>query len=231
MRSTGTSRGPARRSHTRWGSSRSASFAGRPRRRCGRGSTFASSMMSCSGMKRSRSTCWRTSRCSGSRNSGEPERRKIPEPRGKEARTNERRTESGGLGGPIALYLLKSTYGDADGYYSDALIENAVDAYGTVGFDGVWDAFTGYADDLQAEVDAKQAEADAHLAAASDAGRRASGFILSTVLMAVAVSISPVALASPLRALRLWDLAIITALYAIGGLNLAWTFPTYAADS
>ena len=126
----------------------------------------------------------------------------------------------------IALYLLQSTYGYADGYYSDALVENAVDAYGTVGFDGVWDAFTGYADELQAEVDARQLEADAHLAAASDAGRRASGFILSTVLMAVAVSISPVALASPLRALRLWDLAIITALYAIGGLNLAWTFAT-----
>jgi len=44
--------------------------------------------------------------------------------------------------------------------------------------------------------------------------------------MAVAVSISPVALASPLRALRLWDLAIITALYAIGGVNLAWTLAT-----
>jgi len=123
----------------------------------------------------------------------------------------------------IALYLLQSTYGYADGYYSDTLVQNAVDAYDTTGFADVWDAFVTYTDDLQVEVDAQQAEADLRLATASDAGRRAERFTLSAVLMAVAVAVSTVALSTESRRLRYADLGLVFALYASGWVNLGLT--------
>jgi len=123
----------------------------------------------------------------------------------------------------IALYLLQSTYGYAVGYYSDTLVQNAVDAYDTTGFGDVWDAFVTYTDDLQVEVDAQQAEADLRLGTASDAGRRAERFTLSAVLMAVAVAVSTVALSTDSKRLRLADLVLIAILYALGSANLLWT--------
>ncbi|MGI0150156.1 MAG: hypothetical protein ACREDF_11580 [Thermoplasmata archaeon] len=123
----------------------------------------------------------------------------------------------------IALYLLQSTYGYAAGYYSDALVENAVDAYDTTGFGDVWDAFSSYSDDLQIDVDNQQGEANMHLADASEAARRAARFTLRTVLMAVAVAVSTVALSTESKRLRYADLGLVIALYTSGWVNLALT--------
>jgi len=124
----------------------------------------------------------------------------------------------------VAMYLLRSTYGYGDSYYSDMVMEDAVYRYNVAGFDNMWAAFSTYAGTLQADVDAKRAMGDAHLAAANDAGQRATGFMLSAVLMAVAVALGTVALVTEAKVLRYSDLVVIAILYALGWANLAWTF-------
>jgi len=124
----------------------------------------------------------------------------------------------------IALYLLRSTYGYGDGYYSETAVQEAVYGYQDMGFENMWGLFSTYVETLQADVDAKRATADSHLAAASDAGQKATGFTLSAVLMAVAVALGTVALATESKALRFADLGVIAVLFALGWANLVWTY-------
>jgi len=131
--------------------------------------------------------------------------------------------EDAGRERSIAVFLLQSTYGYVDGYYLAAVLEAAVYDYDTSGFNQVWTAYTTYTDDLLADVGAQQAEAEAHLVAASDAGRKAGGFTLSAVLMAVAVALGTVALSTDSKRMRQADIVLIASLYALGWANLVWT--------
>ncbi len=129
----------------------------------------------------------------------------------------------------IAEYILRSTYGAAGvyadrAYYTEAMIVEAVEQYLTAGFDTLWLAWGEYTTYLQVEADAKQAAADAHLVNASNASRRGDGFMLSAVLMALAVAMGTMALVTRSAALRVTDIAIIATLYALGLANLLLTF-------